>query len=84
MNSLKQVIDALEADKNKTDSNKTDNNHGLSTSEDEDESAVHRGVSRLWSSVNHIAIVVEDVGRSLQFYTDVVGMKQIMRPNFDR
>ena len=84
MNSLKQVIDALEADKNKTDSNKTDNNHGLSTSEDEDDSAVNRGVSRLWSSVNHIAIVVEDVGRSLQFYTDVVGMKQIMRPNFDR
>ena len=88
MNSLKQVIDALEADKNKTDSNKTDSNktdnHALSTSEDEDDAGVHRGVSRLWSSVNHIAIVVEDVGRSLQFYTDVVGMKQIMRPNFDR
>ena len=43
-----------------------------------------RGVSNLWSSVNHIAIVVADVGRSLAFYTDVVGMKQVIRPNFDR
>ena len=34
--------------------------------------------------VGHIAIVVSDVGASLSFYTDVVGMKQIMRPNFDR
>ena len=43
-----------------------------------------KGVSKLWSSVNHIAIIVSDVGRSLQFYTDVVGMKQILRPDFDR
>lgn len=43
-----------------------------------------RGVGKLWSEVNHVAIVVRDVGRSLQFYTDVVGMQQIMRPNFDR
>ena len=43
-----------------------------------------KGVSNLWSSVNHIAIVVSDVGRSLQFYTEVVGMKQILRPDFDR
>ena len=43
-----------------------------------------RGVSNLWSSVNHIAIVVADVGRSLAFYADVVGMKQVIRPNFDR
>jgi catechol 2,3-dioxygenase-like lactoylglutathione lyase family enzyme len=34
--------------------------------------------------VNHVALVVSDVGRSLAFYTDVVGMKQIIRPNFDR
>lgn len=43
-----------------------------------------RGVSHLWSSVNHVAIVVSDVGRSLHFYTDIIGMKQVMRPNFDR
>ena len=45
---------------------------------------VVRGVSNLWSAVNHIAIVVSDVGRSLAFYTDIVGMKQVIRPNFDR
>ena len=33
-----------------------------------------------WSLI----IVVSDVGRSLNFYSDVVGMKQVMRPNFDR
>jgi catechol 2,3-dioxygenase-like lactoylglutathione lyase family enzyme len=38
----------------------------------------------MWASMNHIALVVADVGRSLQFYADVVGMKQIGRPNFDR
>merc|ERR1712037_223952 len=43
-----------------------------------------RGVSDLWSSVNHIAIVVSDVGTSLSFYTDIIGMKQVFRPNFDR
>ena len=43
-----------------------------------------RGINDLWTTVNHIAIVVSDVGASLSFYTDVVGMKQIMRPNFDR
>ena len=43
-----------------------------------------RGVSSLWTNVNHIAITVSDVGRSLAFYTDIVGMKQVLRPNFDR
>ena len=43
-----------------------------------------RGLNDLWSGVNHIAIVVSDVGRSLAFYSDVIGMKQVMRPNFDR
>ena len=43
-----------------------------------------RGVNDLWTSVNHIAIVVSDVGTSLSFYTQVVGMTQIFRPNFDR
>ena len=43
-----------------------------------------RGLGGLWSSVSHLAIVVSDVGRSLHFYTDVVGMRQIARPDFDR
>ena len=43
-----------------------------------------RGVSDLWSNVNHVALVVSDVGTSLSFYTDVVGFQQVMRPNFDR
>ena len=43
-----------------------------------------RGVSDLWSNVNHIALVVSDIGTSLSFYTDVVGFQQVMRPNFDR
>ena len=43
-----------------------------------------RGVSTLWTSVNHVALVVSDVGRSLAFYSDVVGMRQVLRPNFDR
>ena len=43
-----------------------------------------RGVNDLWKCANHIAICVSDVGASLSFYTDVIGMKQIMRPNFDR
>ena len=60
-----------------------DNSAALS-SEDEEEAMVVRGVSKLWGEVNHIAIVVSDVGTSLQFYTDIIGMRQIMRPNFDR
>ena len=48
------------------------------------ESGMKHGVEGHWSSVNHIAIVVSNVGRSLDFYTNVVGMKQVMRPNFDR
>ena len=46
--------------------------------------AGHRGVSDLWTNVNHIAIVVSNVGKSLSFYTDVIGMKQVLRPDFDR
>ena len=41
-------------------------------------------LSNFWSSVNHLAIVVSDVGRSLSFYTNIIGMKQVMRPDFDR
>eukprot|EP00438_Fugacium_kawagutii_P006231 Skav208380 [mRNA] locus=scaffold3508:67686:68927:+ [translate_table: standard] len=35
-------------------------------------------------SVNHMAIIVSDVGRSLAFYTEIIGFQQIQRPNFDR
>jgi len=44
----------------------------------------HVGVSDLWNSVNHIAIVVSDVGRSCAFYGGTLGMQQVMRPDFDR
>ena len=33
---------------------------------------------------NHIALTVSDIGRSLGFYTDILGLQQIKRPNFDR
>ena len=32
----------------------------------------------------HWVIVVSNVGRSLVFYTNVIGMKQVVMPNFDR
>merc|ERR1712025_475455 len=44
----------------------------------------HVGVSDLWNSVNHIAIVVSDVGRSCAFYGGTLGLQQVMRPDFDR
>ena len=75
----------------KIGSAKIPSNVGTGTAEDlanmtnmDEDSTPERGVSDLWSVVNHIALVVSDVGRSLQFYTDVVGLKQILRPNFDR
>ncbi|CAJ1393617.1 unnamed protein product [Effrenium voratum] len=42
------------------------------------------GMGDLIHSVNHIAIIVSDVGRSLAFYTEIIGFQQIQRPNFDR
>jgi len=48
------------------------------------EGSAPRGVSDLWKTVNHIALVVSDVGRSVAFYSGVLGMKQILRPDFDR
>lgn len=45
---------------------------------------IMRGVSKLWGNVNHIALVVRDIGRSLHFYTDIIGMQQVLRPDFDR
>ena len=34
--------------------------------------------------VNHIALIVADVGISATFYADVLGLQQINRPDFDR
>ena len=42
------------------------------------------GIGTVLKKCNHIAIIVSDVGRSAQFYSDVVGLEQIRRPNFDR
>ena len=46
----------------------------------EDEEEIHFEIS----SVNHIAFIVSDVGRSSTFYSDVLGLQQVKRPNFDR
>ena len=35
-----------------------------------------RGMGDLIRSVNHIAIIVSDVGRSLAFYTEIIGFQQ--------
>jgi catechol 2,3-dioxygenase-like lactoylglutathione lyase family enzyme len=43
-----------------------------------------RGLEDLIIRVNHVAIIVADVGRSLSVYSDVLGFQQIQRPNFDR
>jgi catechol 2,3-dioxygenase-like lactoylglutathione lyase family enzyme len=43
-----------------------------------------RGLGDLILKVNHIALTVSDVGRSLQFYVDILGLQQVRRPNFDR
>ena len=38
----------------------------------------------LITRANHYAITVTDVGKSLNFYRNVLGLQQIRRPNFDR
>ena len=43
-----------------------------------------RGLGHLIMKVNHIAITVSNVGRSLNFYVDILGLQQIRRPHFDR
>ena len=43
-----------------------------------------RGLGDLILKANHIAITVSDVGRSLSFYVDILGLQQIRRPQFDR
>ena len=34
--------------------------------------------------MNHVAIIVSDVGRAAAWYSDVLGLQQVRRPNFDR
>jgi len=46
--------------------------------------ALPNGVRDLWSRVDHIAIVVSDIGRSSAFYGSKLGMLQLLRPDFDR
>eukprot|EP00929_Paragymnodinium_shiwhaense_P113772 TRINITY_DN82079_c0_g1_i1.p1 TRINITY_DN82079_c0_g1~~TRINITY_DN82079_c0_g1_i1.p1 ORF type:complete len:541 (-),score=119.22 TRINITY_DN82079_c0_g1_i1:241-1863(-) len=65
--------------------------HAYETVEQEPKEMLHwmRGVERKGigdaiDRVNHIALIVEDVGRALSFYTEVMGFQQIRRPNFDR
>merc|ERR1712168_421699 len=42
--------------------------------------------NNLWSSINsnNLGILVSDVVKSLNFYTEVVGMKQIQQPDFNK
>lgn len=47
-------------------------------------SVERRGLGDLIKKVNHIAITVSDVGKSLGFYVDILGLQQIRRPTFDR
>jgi len=42
------------------------------------------GVGPYLGRVNHIALIVSDVGRSAKFYSEILGLPQINRPNFDR
>jgi catechol 2,3-dioxygenase-like lactoylglutathione lyase family enzyme len=43
-----------------------------------------RGLQPLLHQLNHVALIVRDVGESLHFYSDIIGFEQIRRPNFDR
>lgn len=35
------------------------------------------------TSVNHIGVIVDDVGLSIEFYADVLGLQAVNRPKFD-
>jgi len=59
----------------------------LPPSHNDDDGDIHLdkdGVRKYWSAVNHIAIVVSNVGRSLGFYANIIGMTQVLRPDFYR
>merc|ERR1712137_707990 len=42
------------------------------------------GLGEVLYKANHIALIVSDVGRSAAFYSDVIGLQEIRRPDFDR
>lgn len=42
-----------------------------------------RGLGKLITMSNHMALICRDVGLSAAFYSDVMGFQQIDRPNFD-
>lgn len=44
---------------------------------------VSRGLGPFIGKANHIALIVSDVGKSAKFYAEVLGFKQVPRPNFD-
>jgi len=46
--------------------------------------SLNQGCRDLIRGVNHVALVVRDVGTSLHFYVDVLGFDLVDRPNFDR
>jgi catechol 2,3-dioxygenase-like lactoylglutathione lyase family enzyme len=43
-----------------------------------------RGIGRRITEASHMAITCTDIGVSAAFYSDVLGLPQIERPNFDR
>ena len=43
-----------------------------------------RGLGEVLYKANHIALICSDIGRSAAFYTNVIGLQPIRRPNFDR
>lgn len=43
-----------------------------------------RGIGERIVSAGHMAITCTDIGVSTAFYSDVLGLPQIERPNFDR
>jgi len=49
-----------------------------------DPQRVKHGLGEVVHKSNHIAVIVSDVGRSADFYANVIGLQQIRRPNFDR
>ena len=43
-----------------------------------------RVLGNLILKVNHVTLTVSDVGKSLYFYVDILGLQQVRRPSFNR
>ncbi len=52
--------------------------------EEEGKKTEIKDLGDLCTGVDHVALVVSDIGRSLHFYAGVLGLKQIARPDFHR